>query len=141
MRALFDSDVLLDIGLKREPWVQASKAAVALAAAGALEGFVAWHSLSNISYIVKGKEALDPREFITKLLGYLEVAPVGHRDMQLALKLSTSDLEDAMQVAAALACGADRIVTRNTRHFKNSIVPAVTPAELLEELRAQREMR
>jgi predicted nucleic acid-binding protein len=138
MRALFDSDVLLDLGLDRMPWADTSEAALSLASGGAIEGFVAWHSLSNVSHIAKGEESLNPREFITKLLGYLEVAPVGRRDMQLALKLRMADLEDAMQVAAALACGADRIVTRNTRHFKGSIVPAVTPAELIEEVRAAR---
>ncbi|MBM4030374.1 MAG: PIN domain-containing protein [Planctomycetes bacterium] len=140
MRALFDSDVLLDLGLDRMPWADASEAALALASSGTIEGFVAWHSLSNVNYIVKGEESLDPREFIARILGYLQVVPVGHSDMRLALRLAISDLEDAMQVAAAIACGADRIVTRNTRHFKGSIVPAVTPAELLKELRAKGEI-
>ena len=134
MKALFDSDVLLDVGLERAPWVETSEAALALAPSSALEGFVAWHSLANISYMARGKESLDAREFISKILAYLEVAPVGHSDMRLALRLGMTDLEDARQVAAAVACGADRIVTRNTRHFRNAIVPAVTPAELLRAL-------
>jgi predicted nucleic acid-binding protein len=135
VKALFDSDVLLDVGLERSPWVETSEAALSLAPSGALEGFVSWHSLANIHYMARGRESLDARGFISRVLGYLRVAPVGHSDMQLALRLEMGDLEDAMQVAAAIACGADRIVTRNTRHFKGSIVPAVTPAELLRAVR------
>jgi len=134
MRLLFDWDVLLDVGLDRAPWVERSGAVLALAQSGAVEGFVAWHSLSNIDYFTRTKDAPDARTFISALLGFLEVAPVGHADMQFALKLDMPDLEDAMQAAAAVACGADRIVTRNTKDFKNSVIPAVTPSELLREI-------
>ncbi len=38
-----------------------------------------------------------------------------------------SDFDDALQVAAAMACGASVIVTRNERDFKSSPVPALNP--------------
>ena len=44
------------------------------------------------------------------------------------------DFEDALQVAAARACGAQHIVTRNFRDFDRSPIPALTPAEALHEL-------
>ena len=42
-----------------------------------------------------------------------------------------TDFEDAMQVAAARACGAMRIVTRNISDYARSPIPAVTPQEAL----------
>ena len=39
-----------------------------------------------------------------------------------------------MQVAAARACGARHIVTRNTTDYERSPIPAVGPHEALREL-------
>jgi len=44
-----------------------------------------------------------------------------------ALGLDMPDFEDAMQAAAAVACRADYIVTRNTEHYRKSPVKALAP--------------
>jgi len=44
------------------------------------------------------------------------------------------DFEDAMQVAAAMACGAERIATRNLRYYTNSPIKAISPKSLLDLL-------
>ena len=44
------------------------------------------------------------------------------------------DFEDAMQVAAARACGARHIVTRNVGDYERSPIRAVDPREALGEL-------
>ena len=54
--------------------------------------------------------------------------------MSFATRLEMTDFEDAMQVAAARACGARFVVTRNTRDFRRSPIPAITPQEALEAL-------
>ncbi len=41
------------------------------------------------------------------------------------------DLEDSMQHGSVLACNVDYIITRDCNDFKDSTVPAVTPAEFL----------
>ena len=41
------------------------------------------------------------------------------------------DFEDCLQDECAKACGAEYIVTRNIRDYKNSTVPAITPDEFL----------
>jgi len=43
------------------------------------------------------------------------------------------DFEDALQAAAALACGAQLIVTRNERDFKGSPVAALNPEAFLRQ--------
>jgi hypothetical protein len=64
-------------------------------------------------------------------LGSVSVAYTGQREAMRAFQLPISDLEDAMQAVAADACGADCIVTRNTRDFTGSPVPVLTPQEYL----------
>ena len=71
---------------------------------------------------------------ITHLTGFLTVAPVGHEALRYALTLPMRDFEDAMQVAAAQAAGAERIVTRDIGDFVNSPIPAITPEQALREL-------
>ena len=123
MRILLDTDVLLDIALAREPHVASSVAVLNWAQAGG-EAAVAWHSLTNCSYLLKGG-----RPFLTKLLKLVDVATVGTADARLALGLPMSDLEDAFQAAAALAWKADFIITRNLPDYRNSPLPAISPAD------------
>jgi anaerobic selenocysteine-containing dehydrogenase len=55
--------------------------------------------------------------------------------VKTAARLPMTDLEDALQVAAALACKAEVIATRKLHDFKRSPVPARSPAAVLDELR------
>jgi hypothetical protein len=63
------------------------------------------------------------------------VVPTASEDFRFAVTLSMPGLEDAMQVAAARACGARWIASRNLADFERSPVPARSPADLLTELR------
>jgi len=49
-----------------------------------------------------------------------------------ALRLPIADLEDAFQAMSAVQFGADHIVTRNTRDYGRSPIPAVTPTQFLQ---------
>jgi len=123
MRILLDTDVLLDVALAREPHVESSVAVFNWVQEGG-EAAVAWHSLTNCSYLLKGG-----RPFLTRLLKLVDVATVGAADARLALSLPMADLEDAFQSAAALAWKADFIITRNIADYRHSPVPAVAPAD------------
>ena len=77
-------------------------------------------------------------EFIAELVGFVSVASTGTGtgtgSIRYAAGLPMDDFEDAMQVAAARACGARCIVTRNLRGYERSPIPAVSPQDLLSEL-------
>ncbi|CAN5427208.1 PIN domain-containing protein [soil metagenome] len=130
MKALLDTDVLLDVALAREPhWVPSSNVLRWAQQEG--EAAVAWHSLPNCAYLLKDSG----RPYLERLLRIVGVAPVTTADAQRALSLPMPDVEDAFQAAAALAWGADVIVTRNTADYRRSPVPAVTPATFLKRVR------
>ena len=132
---LIDTDVLIDVALDRQPSSDAASELLDRLQTGPKRAFVAWHTLSNFHYLVApshgGSGAWD---FIAELIRFVAVAECGTDAIAYAAQLGMADFEDAMQVAAAHACGAGFVVTRNKRDFRRSPIPAVTPAEALEAL-------
>lgn len=136
MIVLIDTDVLIDIALDREPHVESATQLLEAIENRQAKGFVAWHSLSNFYYLVSPtKGAHQARDFLSDLLQFIDIAPATLESFQAACKLPMSDFEDAMQVAAALSCGADIIATRNIRDYARAPIKAATPAKLIKELK------
>lgn len=128
MKTLLDTDVLPDVALARQPHATASAAVLRWVESGGAAA-VAWHSLTNCAYLLKG----GGRPFLERLLRLVEVAPVTTAGAQRALDLPMSDLEDAFQAAAALAWQADVIVTRNLSDYRRSPVRALSPKAFLKQ--------
>ena len=63
------------------------------------------------------------------------MAPTTLQSLRYAARLPLKDFEDALQVAAAVACGAELIATRNLRDYAKAPVRAAAPAVVLRELR------
>ncbi len=132
MRIFFDTNVLLNSALN-EPGGAESERCVRLCGAGTHDGWIAWHSISNVHYVIRGrtKSKTYATQTIAKLLAWAEVAETKKPDALAAISYGMTDFEDALQLAAALACGADVILTRNTEDFKASFIPVMTPEEFL----------
>ena len=134
-RWLVDTDVLIDVALGREGFVGPSREIIQLLRERGETLIVAWHTISNFYYnIERPQDAEFAKDAVTQLLTFVEVADTGTEDARYALDLPMPDFEDAMQVAAARACDARFIVTRNVRDFARSPVPALSPADALAEL-------
>jgi predicted nucleic acid-binding protein len=131
VKALIDTDVLLDVALVREPHAETSAAVLQWAEAGG-SAAVAWHTLTNCAYLLKR----DGRPFLERLLQVVEVASVGGADARRALQLPMNDIDDAFQAAAALAWGADVIVTRNLADYRRSPVAALSPSAFMKRVGA-----
>jgi hypothetical protein len=54
--------------------------------------------------------------------------------LRQAARLEMKDFEDAMQVAAADACGAEVIATRKIRDYAKAPIRVATPRALVAEL-------
>lgn len=135
MRLLIDTDVLLDVALDRPPFSKPAGKLLDLLQSGQADGFIAWHSVSNIYYLCSSsKSDSSVREMLRDLCTFIQVAPVETLDLLRALSLNMQDFEDAMQAAAALACRAEIIVTRNLRDYTNSPVQAMTPVQILDHI-------
>jgi predicted nucleic acid-binding protein len=132
---LLDTDVLIDVALDREPHVAASAALLETVERGEVSGFIAWHSLSNFHYLVTSHQGSSgAKEFLLDLLNFVGVAQTSTASAAYAAGLPMKDFEDALQVAAATACGADVIATRNVRDYSGSPVKAELPADILRRI-------
>lgn len=126
MRLLIDTNVLFDVYERRQPAYSASNHLLKLARRGRVTAAVASHTIANCFYYY-GKGVIP---FLRDdVLDSLEVTAGDAHQVKVGLNLGMSDLEDAMQVAAALAWKASFILSGNRRHFRRSAVPAITPAE------------
>lgn len=134
MRALIDTNILLDVLLRREPHLERSKR-VLQCCQSIVDGYIAAHSFSNMFYVLHEIEKFtteECRNTFNKLLYVFDVAGLTKRDIVSAVNNeSFVDLEDSMQHEASVSAGVDYIVTRNCKDFEKTSVPAVTPEEFL----------
>lgn len=135
MRLLLDINILLDVAFQR-PGEPASSRLIG-ECGGDHEAWVAWHTLATLACLIERQlDAAEARRFIEGLVGWAQVAPTTTADAVQAVALPLPDFEDAQQAAAAMACGAQAIITRNVRDFRKSPVPAMTPETFLRRFRA-----
>ena len=135
MIVLLDTDVLIDLALDRAPHSEAAAGLIDALEQRPGTAFVAWHSLSNFFYLVspsRGKH--QTKDFLLDLMRFVRVAPTTTESFLYAGTLDLKDFEDAMQVAAAAACQASMIATRNLRDYARSPIRAAEPRAVLAEL-------
>ena len=132
MILLIDTDILIDFVTDRKPHSEAAGRLLNFLERAPGTAFVAWHTISNFYYIVSSGQSKDAsRAFLVDLAGFAQVAAVNTESLRMALALPMSDFEDAMQVASALACKAEAIVTRNLKDYRHSPIRALTAEEAL----------
>ncbi len=127
-RILFDTNVVLDVLLDRQPYVEASAAAWAAVETGVCEGMLAAHAVTTIHYLIrKEMGSVKARRIMSAILRVFGVAAVDGAVIQEALQLPLSDFEDAVTAAAARLAGCECIVTRDPKGFRGSAVRPVSP--------------
>ncbi len=131
-RVLFDSNVVLDVLLARQPHVVASKASWAGIEQGKAEGIISAHAITTIHYILRREIGNNKATaIIASILKVFGVAAVNNAVLQDALQSELFDFEDAVTASAAKFAACELIVTRDPKGFRNSPVRSVTPEALL----------
>ena len=125
MRLFIDTDILLDVLMERDPHFDGSARVLDWAENHPGQCAVSWHGLANIHYLSKDGAC----GFIQELTDFCVIPGTGTTEMKQALEFGFRDLEDAMQVSAALLFGAQLIVTRNLSDYKESPIKAVPPVD------------
>ncbi|HEX7181079.1 MAG TPA: PIN domain-containing protein [Thermoanaerobaculia bacterium] len=127
----FDTNVVLDVMLDREPYAAASAEVLSRVEAGDLTGCICATTVTTTHYLatraIGAERALAE---VKKLLSLFEIAPVGRTVLETALDLGFADYEDAVLHETARQVSAQGIVTRNGLHFRKAALPLYTPEEL-----------
>ena len=132
MTILLDTNILLDVATDRKPFADGSSRLLDWCEQHPGSAHIAWHSVSNLYYLLRaaGSES-KARMFISELLCFVRVAETDNSSVLFALQLPLKDLEDCLQVAAAVLCHAQYVITRNKKHYRNAPVGVLEPEEFL----------
>lgn len=135
MKVLLDTNVVLDVLLKRAPWLDDAEEIWQAGSDGRLECHVGASALTDIYYISRRMVGPDSaRDVVRECLDSLEILPVDKLTLEDAHSLAGSDFEDALQIASAVRNGVDAIVTRDSSGFGSSPVEVLSPPELVARL-------
>ena len=130
MKALIDTNIILDVLCDRREFVKDSEKVFKLCEVKKIDGYISALSVPNIVYIMR--KELDFKKIknvIESLSLIFTITDLKADDINKAALMDFGDYEDAIQSACAERMQMDCIVTRNVKDFANSRIPAVTPAE------------
>lgn len=137
MKILFDTNILLDVFLEREPFFDGSFATLSIAEQDFIEGWLSGTTVTTLyDLLQKGlaKKAAD--KHLKNLLKIFHVAPVNRAVLEDAIDEKFTDYEDSVLHQSAIHSGLEGILTRNQKEFKNSVLPVYSPKKLLNSLDA-----
>jgi len=135
MKIVVDTNIVLDILARREPFFEQSQLVMQFIAEGKADGAITANAITDIYYILHkhlDKDTL--KAALRGLMELLEIIAVTEDECLAALDLSINDYEDALLSCCARNWKADYIVTRNVKDFTHSTVKAMTPADFLKSI-------
>lgn len=136
MTILVDTNVILDLLLKREPYSIAARTIITKCAEREVIGYLAAHSIPNLFYILrKDYSQEERRKFIRNLCDIFRISDLNVEKIMSAIDNDGfTDFEDCLQEECAVEAMADYIVTRNFEDYKKSRVKVIEPDEFVKLL-------
>ena len=133
MKKIFvDTNIIIDLIADREPF---SKYAIALFSEAEKKNvklFTSSLAIATTHYLLKKyTEEKKLRQILLDLTEYLSIIPIDADQIRKGLKSKHKDFEDALQILCAGSIPKiDCIITRNTKDFKQSDIPVISPDQL-----------
>ena len=134
MVLLIDTNVLLNYITNREDaYLHESIEIVRLCAMEKCIGYIAFHTLSTLWYVLRRIEPRIRRQNLLDICEIFKVVAAGEENIVNAINNEEfEDFEDCLQDKCALEAGAEYIITCNIKDFEKSDVKAITPKEFLD---------
>ena len=128
-----DTNVVLDLLAKREPFYDSAARLFSLADKKKITLSISSLTFANTSYVLtRLKKADKAREILRRFRVLVRVLSLDDKIIDLALNdLNFKDFEDGLQYYTALENGQEMIITRDLSDFKGSRIPVMTPEEYL----------
>jgi predicted nucleic acid-binding protein len=138
MKRLFvDTNIIIDLLAKREPFYDAAAMLFTLADKQKIRLSVSALTFANTNYILlQSKKPEESRMILRKLNMVVEVLSLDEKIVGLSLNDNDfHDYEDALQYFTALENGIDAIITKNLKDFKKSKLPVMSAAQFLQTIK------
>jgi len=133
LKLFLDTNIIIDLLADRKPFSNSAYIIFKEAKLNRWQLFSSSNSILTTFYILE--KQLDSKKAsyaIETILKRLEIQDVSKKELILALKSKTEDLEDASQIECANKVGnINYIITRDKKGFKHSIIDVLNPDELV----------
>jgi predicted nucleic acid-binding protein len=132
-KLLIDTNIVLDLLAKREPFFSSAAQIFSLADKHKLKLTVSSLTFANTNYVLsRMTSAKDARSILRRFKILVRVLPLNDKIVELALNdESFKDFEDGLQYYTAVENNQDLIITRDLKDFKASKLPVMTADEYL----------
>ena len=136
MTVLIDTNVLIDFLLHRSPYDKDATVIMEKCAKRNIQGYIAFHSVSNIFFILrKYADAKTRRDMLKKLCKMVTVTAASHEEVEKTIdREDFNDFEDGLQDRCAVGVSADYIITRNVNDYNQAEVKAIMPNDFVDML-------
>jgi len=128
-----DTNVVIDFLADRQPFSLHAAKLFDLTIDGKVKIYISAVSYNNIYYILRQSLTNNATiKLLEELVEMTEITDVTKSIIKQSLKTDFKDYEDAIQYYCALSIPKiDFIVTRDTKDFKKSTLPVLTPVEAI----------
>lgn len=133
MRILIDTNIVLDVMLKREPFYKMSLEILGLVKRDDVEEYISASTVTDVYYLAY-RQLRDKgivKNLMKELLTVVSVASVSGQEIENAISLEWNDFEDSVQYSVAYLQEMDGIVTRNPNDYREAKIKVWKPEELL----------
>ncbi len=139
-RILIDTNVILDLLAKREPYYMESQQLFSLADLGEMELVISSLSLVNVHYVLSESLKIQTaRSTIGKFKVLVKIFELNEKILELAINdHHFKDFEDGIQYYTAVESACEAIITRNLKDFKKSSIPVMSPKEFLTSMKVSK---
>lgn len=136
MKRIFaDTNIVIDLLEKREPFYKDAVRLFTMAYNKELEIFVSGCTFTTASYLLRKHSPEEIKTLLNNLRQLTKVSPIDESTIESSLVSDFGDFEDAVQHFSAMSVAAEVIVTRNERDFiGHSKLPVMSPSKFLNEL-------
>lgn len=133
MKIFVDTNILLDVLTKREPFYKNSAVIWSLVEDGIVEGYISAISVNNVFYISKKLRDLEYAQgLVDKILKDFQIIELNYEILKLSRTITDRDYEDLIQYFSAIRSGSKYLITRNKNDFPETGIEALEPTEFLQ---------
>lgn len=134
-KIFIDSDIILDLLCKREPFYAFAAEIFTLGDKGKIELVTTSLVIANVFYILRKILGIEKaKELLRKLRIIIGVISVNEKAVDLALNSRFSDFEDGLQYFTARENDIKIIITRNIKDYKENDLVIQTPEQYLKSI-------
>ena len=131
MKILFDTNVVLDVLLNRQPFAADAIHLFSAVEQALIQGFLCATTITTLDYLcTKAIGRPSAKNAVNGLLELFSVAEVNRCVLKAAIASDFTDFEDAVLYQAGICVGIDGLVTRNAKDFNLAECPVYHPNEL-----------